>query len=359
MSITLRSLTDVDLELAIASLKDVERTASSALIAHLAELEDRKLHLARGFKSLFGYCHRVLHCSEYESYGRMQAVHAARRFPVILPMLAEGLLHLTAVRLLAPHLRDEDHLALLGGAIHKSKRAIAKSLAGWFPSEDVASTIRKLPTVAAADNSVTAAGQGAESLGPMAAAAPSPTTPAAVRPTAPAIVAPLSADRYRVTVTVSNAAHDDLRFLQDALRREIPNGDPAEIVARALAALRQVVEKRLFSATDRPRAAAPTASTASRDIPADVERAVWRRDQGQCSFEGPHHRCEERAYLEYHHLTPWIVGGQPSVENIALRCRAHNEYESRVYFAPIHAARVDYYDSFRNEFAAATGGAAG
>ncbi len=89
--------------------------ATATLIAHLAELESRNLHLAQGFRSIFGYCRHVLHCSEHEAYNRMHAVHAARRFPVILGLLAEGLLHLTAVRLLAPHLRDEDHLALLGG----------------------------------------------------------------------------------------------------------------------------------------------------------------------------------------------------------------------------------------------------
>jgi hypothetical protein len=51
----------------------------------------------------------------------------------------------TAVRLLAPHLKDEDHLALLGGAIHKSKRQIVELLAGKFPSADVPASIRKLP----------------------------------------------------------------------------------------------------------------------------------------------------------------------------------------------------------------------
>ena len=44
----------------------------------------------------------------------MAAAHVARRFPVIVPMVAEGLLHLTAVRLLAPHLGDENHLAVHG-----------------------------------------------------------------------------------------------------------------------------------------------------------------------------------------------------------------------------------------------------
>jgi hypothetical protein len=231
------TLTDEALVGRILSTAASERTATATLIADLAELESRRLHLAQGFKSLFGYCRHVLHCSEHESYNRMHAVHAARRFPVILQMLAEGLLHMTAVRLLAPHLRDEDHLVLLGGAIHKSKREVMKHLAGWFPSADVQSTIRKLPTAVPADNG-NVIGPGPDSQVPAAAATGSPTAePSLARPAGPAIVAPLSADRYRVQITVSNAAHDDLRFLQDAMRREIPNGDPAEIVARALAAL--------------------------------------------------------------------------------------------------------------------------
>src|SRR4051812_13305503 len=145
------TLTDEALVGRILSTAATERRATATLIADLAELESRRLHLAQGFKSLFGYCRHILHCSEHESYNRMQAVHAARRFPVILPMLADGLLHLTAVRLLAPHLKDEDHLALLGGAIHKSKREIVEVLAGWFPSPDVASTIRKVPAAGAGD----------------------------------------------------------------------------------------------------------------------------------------------------------------------------------------------------------------
>jgi hypothetical protein len=282
----------------------------------------------------------------------MQAVHAARRFPVILPMLAEGLLHLTAVRLLAPHLRDEDHLALLCGAVHKSKREVVRLLAGWFPSEDVPTSIRKLPTAArsASRSPETAAlplSCPVQTAAAAAVAGPAPavgldmpatgaSTP--VSPTAPAsVVAPLSAERFRLQVTMSSAAHDDLRWLQDALRREIPDGDAAAIVARALRALRGQVERRAFSATSRPRAVGPAASDASRHIPAAVQRAVWQRDRGQCAFEGALRRCEERSLLEFHHVKPWIVGGPPSVANIALRCRAHNAYEATVYFAPIQA----------------------
>ena len=332
MSLTLRSLSDDDLVDAIASLAKTERTATASLIAHLAELEDRNLHLAQGFRSLFGYCRHVLHCSEHESYVRMQGVHAARRFPVVLAMLADGLLHLTAVRLLAPHLKDEDHLALLGGAIHKSKREIVALLAGWFPSADVPTSIRTLPvrTVGHAGILVAPPARGSTAT----TMAPPPSVPTAHRP----VVALLAPRRYKLEITMDEETHADLRCVQDLLRREIPDGDAARIVKRALKLLRQDAQKDAFAARSRPKPAGATAP-ASRHIPAHVERAVWQRDQGQCAFEGTRARCEERSFLEYHHLTPWIVGGSPSVENIALRCRAHNAYEAAVYLGPIRAAR--------------------
>lgn len=150
-------------------------------------------------------------------------------------------------------------------------------------------------------------------------------------------------------VTIDEAAHDDLRSLQDLMRREIPDGDPARIVARALRLLRQEAEKKAFAATTKPRGARAS-KPGSRHIPAHVERAVWRRDEGQCAFEGPSARCRERSFLEFPHVRPWAVGGPPTAENIALRCSAHNAYEAAVYSGPIRAAMAGRdEDSFRNE----------
>jgi hypothetical protein len=249
-------------------------------------------------------------------------------------MLAGGLLHMTAVRLLAPHLTDEDHLALLGGSIHKSLREIVKRLACWFPSADVPSTVRKLSTSAPPQPPLLHVDTQAPTLAVR-------SKPATVQPHTPAprppVVAPLSTDRYRLQVTIDGEAHDDLRAVQDLLRREIPSGDAAAIVARALKLLRREAEKKACSAAEHPRPAGYTAP-GSRNIPAHVQRAVWQRDGGQCSFKGRARRCEERSFLEYHHLTPWAANGAASFENIALRCRAHNAYEAAVYFGPIREA---------------------
>jgi hypothetical protein len=67
-----------------------ERQATAALVAHLAEMEARRLHLKEGFSSLFSYCTEALHLSEQAAYSRIEAARAARRFPSILARLADG-----------------------------------------------------------------------------------------------------------------------------------------------------------------------------------------------------------------------------------------------------------------------------
>jgi hypothetical protein len=60
---------------------------------------------------------------------------------------------------------------------------------------------------------------------------------------------------------------------------------------------------------------------------------VNRRDGGRCAFlarDG--RRCAERKFLEWHHVKPYAPDGEMSVENISLRCRAHNVYEAEGIF---------------------------
>jgi hypothetical protein len=138
---------------------------------------------------------------------------------------------------------------------------------------------------------------------------------------------------------ISDETDDQLRRLQDLLRREIPNGDLSAIVARAIPLLLREVEKRKFSATRTPRRSRGT-KAGSRSIPAEVQRFVWERDGGQCAFvAGSGRRCSERSFLEFHHVKAYALGGAATVENIALRCHAHNAYEAELVFGPIAAAR--------------------
>jgi hypothetical protein len=327
---SLRHLNDDELVARVKGLAARERGATALLVAHLAELDTRDVHLRAGFSSLFAYCRSELLLSEAEAYNHMEVARAARRYPVILEMLATGTLNLNAVRLLAPHLTPENHRPVLDSARGKGRSEVEEIVARLAPRPDVVASLRKLPP-------------------PRVAPPPAPIRVETVRITAPPppprpVVAPLAPDRYRLQLTIGGETLEKLRLAKDLLRHAIPAGDDAAILDRALTALLIELARKKFAATDAPgpsRGSAP----GSRHIPAEVRRAVWLRDLGRCAFVGTDgRRCAERAFVEFHHLKPWGAGGEATVSNIQLRCRRHNDYEARAFFertdmAPAAAVR--------------------
>ncbi|MBI5709717.1 MAG: hypothetical protein HZC42_05330, partial [Candidatus Eisenbacteria bacterium] len=119
------------------------------------------------------------------------------------------------------------------------------------------------------------------------------------------------------------------------LGHQLPSGDLARVLDRALEALIEQLERRKFAATSkpRPRRAPRRASANPRYIPAEVKRAVWERDGGRCTFVGDTgHRCPARTLLEFDHVEEVARGGRASVAGIRLRCRAHNQYAAECTF---------------------------
>jgi len=286
-------LSDDELVSQLKSFAGDEREATARLIAHLAELDARGLYRAAGFSSLFTYCCEVLRLSEPAAYNRIEVARAARRFPVILPLLGKGSLSLATVRLLASHLTAENLPRLLDAAQGKSKRQVEVMLVGFFQKPDV----------------------------------PASTTPAR-RP----IVSPLAPDRYEVRFTASAKTREKLRQAQDLLRHAVPSGDLGEVIDRALTVLLEDLARKKFAATKQPRAGRGT-KPGGRYIAAQVRRVVWGRDGGACTFVSKSgRRCNETAFMEFHHVDPHGVGGEPTIGNIRLLCRTHNALESLLFY---------------------------
>lgn len=348
MNICPTSLSDSALLAETVRATVVERSATADLLALLAEVDRRKLYLGLGYSSLFVYCTQVLRLSEPAAYSRITAARLSRKFPGILPRLAAGDVALTAVTLLAAHLTEDNHEALLDAARHKSKREIECLVAQLDPQPDVPSVIRRLPAPVMTAPNVAASLLVADDDGVAQATGTAsrtsllelPQTSTPQKPTPPlpvptlSVVAPLSAIRYLLKVTLSDEGHANLERSRALLRHAIPSGDPALVIERALAVLRETLERTRQGDVRRPRARPRPSSPTSRHVPAEVRRSVWRRDGGQCAFVGTDGRCGTTAFLEVHHVVPFARGGPATVENLELRCRAHNAHEAERDFGP-------------------------
>jgi 5-methylcytosine-specific restriction endonuclease McrA len=345
----LAEISDDELLRRLAELLQQSRRVESDLIAHIAEVDERRLYAREASPSMFAYCTDVLHLSEAEAYLRITVARASREHPMLLTMLGDGRLHLTGIAKLAPHLTLENRDALLRRATHRSKRQIEELIAEMTPRGDAPALVRKLPArkplpvpaLALGPDGVglpgpelgpDGVGAGVVEVGPdrvAASAAPARSSPEVPRPLPPAIVQPLAPARYKVQFTASAQLRDTLERLRALMRSEVPDGDLGAIIERAVTEKLERLEGRRFARTSRPRKglAETDTSPSSRHIPSAVRRAVRERDGNRCSYlDESGRRCSERGRLEYHHRHPFGLGEDHSPKNIRLMCRAHNAY---------------------------------
>jgi hypothetical protein len=95
------------------------------------------------------YCVQELRLYDDAASKRIQVARKAREFPALWAALADGRLHLTGARLLAPHLTAGNVEGLITAATLKRKAEIEKLLAERFPQSDVPTLVRAIPATAA------------------------------------------------------------------------------------------------------------------------------------------------------------------------------------------------------------------
>lgn len=268
-----KTLSDTQLLDGLQNAMRTECRSTATLVAHIAEVDARRLYLEHAKPSMFSYCVDALGLSEQAAYLRINAARLTRRFPKALDGLAAGRLHLTALKLVGPHLTDENSGAVLERVGGKSRRAIEVELARLFPREDAPSQLRKLPTERGEECEVrddhpssglfgdsntpqvqtTAPASASERPGsePSASASVPPFKPH--RPSDVSRCTALSGSRYRLQVTLPENTRAKLDAARDLLRHQVSDGDLASVLDHALDALIEVRMKRKFAKTSRPR----------------------------------------------------------------------------------------------------------
>ena len=320
----LRHASDQELEANLGRLLSAGARLEARIVAHLAEVEERRLHLLAGYSSLYDYCRERLALSDYEAFARIAAARTARKYPLVFELLEQRRLHLTAVCEVRDFLTPENHAELLAEVSCRTKLQIREILARRFPRADVPGSLKKLPALE-----------------------------------------PLSAGRYRLLLTLSTEQKQKLERARDLLSHANPHGEFAIVVERALDELISRLEKRRFGQREtrstgsetrsrkaqatEPQATEPQATEPqTEDVPRRrrhirhaVRRQLFAREGARCAFVSAQgHRCEERGLLQFHHQHPWARGGADTTDNLTLLCRAHNRLLAEQEFGKAHVELV-------------------
>ena len=203
--------------------------------------------------------------------------------------------------------------------------------------------------------------------------------------------APVTTEAYRLHVNLNASDYALLREAQDLLSHRLPQGEVGKVIGMALASLVDQLQRRKHgrlkeAAPSKARAHDPAvprkdgalvlgenhrgirpaqhpaqgarvaaealARTAlprptvkdqsagrSRALSRAVKRAVYVRDGGACTYVAEDgHRCGARAFLEYHHVHAFGLGGCNEADNVSLRCRTHNALAAVEDFGVEHQA---------------------
>src|SRR3954468_3559501 len=105
-------LTDLSDAQLLDSLKTVcaqSRLLLARLLAHLGEVEERRLHLDAAFPSMLDFCMGRLGMSEGDACRRISAARAARRVPELVIRLERGDVTLSTIGLVHKHLDEASY----------------------------------------------------------------------------------------------------------------------------------------------------------------------------------------------------------------------------------------------------------
>lgn len=354
----LSPLSHEELDRGFARRVEQDRAITAELIAYLGEVGARGRRLTFGYSSLFDYCTKRFGMSEDVAKKRIRIARLARRHPALLERLADGRIGLTALLMMSAALfaaTTDEAIALLDEAANKTNDEIAMLLVARSPKPDTPTAVEAIASESATPAPAAPAAPTASapalfseevgaarplvpsgsreavgSMGPESAKPPaSPAPPASALPRTQ--LAPLAPTRFDFRTTLDEQTLAELREAAELLSHVIPNGDLGLVLARLVREGLQQVRKQRRADVHKPRATRtqPSAAMTAAQIPEHIVRAVYARDKGCCTFRAADgHVCGSRWRVEIDHVTPRSRGGQSTLENLRLLCRAHNQHEA-------------------------------
>jgi len=290
-----------------------ERQITLQVLELLKQVETRKLYLTFGFGSLMEFCIKELHYSESAAYRRISAMKALCDVPVLEHKIADGSLSLAVISQAQSHIRLREKQTSTKMEIAE-KKSLFQSLEGLSIREAEKELIQLDPQVFEALNRKESVRQITPELQELKLI----------------LTSEMQQDLEKLKLLLSHSMPgasltDVLKF---AVKESIQKRDlQRELKLRKRKAQPAPVEKGSMTKSAQSLLAHIPVKTAGVRIPlpTSVKRLVWKKYQGQCAYQHQGRRCSSRFQLEIDHVVSLAKGGENSILNLQLLCRAHNQ----------------------------------
>jgi 5-methylcytosine-specific restriction endonuclease McrA len=249
------------------------------LIDRLQEVDAQKVYEHLGVTSLFSYCVEILKLSEDRAYALIRVARKAVEVPELKAAVSQGELSVAAAKRIASVITPENKTEWIERAKELKQRELDRAIAEVAPAAKVIERVK-----------------------------------------------PVASDLFEFRCAISKATEAKARRVREVLaqmkRRHLSMAETLEEVFEAFLEKNDPVRKADRAANRKPR---QLVSKPVGTIPARVRHEVNRRDGGQCTYVHPQlGRCQNRQWLDLHHIRPRALGGKHGLANLTTLCSAHN-----------------------------------
>ena len=305
----------------IQTLRGDEKRVVAKLIRYLHELDERRYYRELGFSSLHAYCTERLGYSNSAAWRRISTARALETCPELTEKLERGDLSLCTASQIARVVTPENKEELFAQTEGKSKREVEKVLSNYLPERAAPTKLERVRVSATKE--------------PTASLFQTATPPRAKK-------------TYTITLELTEEemtlVEEAQKLLSTSKVKDALLGSAKKLIGhkRALEKKREARARRESLPPVAVNAGEETQEVKStRYTAADVRHAVEQRDGCQCTFvaaDGT--QCSETRWLQLDHILPFALGGLNTVENLRLRCFAHNQLEAENVFGKAAIRRL-------------------
>jgi 5-methylcytosine-specific restriction endonuclease McrA len=267
------------------------KKAEADLISVLQEVESSKTFFKLGYTSLFQYVVQSLQLSESVAANFITVSRKAKEFPALQNAIDEGKLTVSKARKVTAVLTPENQKEWVDKAIELPQKKLEEQVAVVAPETKVQNGVKPV----------------AENLSQLKVGISKQLEEKLKR------VQDLESQRTRRAVKLS----ETLEALVDLY---LEKKDPVKKADRALKRDADACVARHANQADQ---------SDTGPIPAKTKHQATFRDGGQCTHTDGRKRCENRRWLDVHHIIPRSHGGTNTLENLRTLCSAHHRMEHK------------------------------
>jgi hypothetical protein len=297
------TFSDKELHSAAMSASQNHKLAEATLVSVLEVVEQKQIYLEFGTATLFKYCVEILDLSKAISYELVAVINKGREVPEIKSAVKNGEISLSKAKKICSVITPADHKQWLALARVETSRNIEKCVGLARPEKTVESAFYKTEDRLQYQLGVSE-----------------------VWMTELEEVKNLLSQKLERAVASEEA-------LQILMKEFIQKNDPVKKAERAVKRFSKRVKRetqlnqQTNSSRELKRADSPGERPPSRKrtkIKCLTIHSLNLRDQHRCTYVGFHGRCDEKRWLDVHHVTHVEHGGGNELENLAILCRRHH-----------------------------------